>query len=304
MTTKREIDIFIRIYQSMMESLDQVLVGQKNVKKAIAAAILCDTNSRILMTGNSGTGKTTMANFLSTSFNSERISVTSDILPNDIIKQLKNRQDMGFLQIDEFNRASGKVQSTFLELLAENQMSIEGEKFKFHDFYVFATGNSADIAGIFNVPQAVYDRFDMNIYFNGLTEEEKRILFFKGFKPVTASHLSLDEIVEANSIIQNFKTDIKDEDIMMKIFNLVDGMTVDGQKLFAGSNIRAHMFALKVVKFVALIKGRSIIFPSDIIDFFNYLYMHRIDQNVAYMGEKAVLDVFDETKNKILLIKR
>lgn len=302
--TTREIERVSEIYDSTFSSLDQVLVGQSSVKNAIVSSILCDIGSKILMTGNTGVGKTTISNFLATSFNSERISVTSDMIPSDLQEQLRNRQDMQLLQVDEFNRAGGKLQSAFIELFAEKQMSIGGEKYKFNDFYVLATQNSADIAGIFNVPQAVYDRFDMNIYFENLTEEEKRKLLFGGFEASTESHLRLDEIVETACAVSTFVTKPQDEDIMMQIFHLIDSMELDGQRLFGGSNIRAHKFALKLVKLTALRNGRNMIFPSDIVDFINYIYMHRIDQNVAYIGDKQVLDSFDKVKNQIISIKR
>ncbi len=304
MATRKEIESVIEIYQSTLTALDQVLIGQSKAKNAIASSILCDMSSKILMTGNTGVGKTTISNFLATSFNSERISVTSDMIPSDVQEQLKNRQNMQLLQVDEFNRASGKVQSTFIELFAEKQMSIGGEKYKFHDFYVLATQNSADIAGVFNVPQAVYDRFDINIYFDELTEEEKRKLFFSGFEAKTKSHLRLDELVETAYAVSSFMTEKQDEDIMMQIFHFIDSMALDGQRLFGGSNIRAHKFALKLAKLTALRNGRSQIFPSDIVDFVNYIYMHRIDQNIACIGEKQVLDKFDEVKSKILSMKR
>lgn len=304
MTTRKEIESVSEIYYSLLSSLDQVLIGQAKAKKAIASSILCDTNSKILMTGNTGVGKTTISNFLATSFNSERISVTSDMIPSDVQEQLKDKRNMQLLQVDEFNRASGKVQSTFIELFAEKQMSIGGEKYKFNDFYVLATQNSADIAGVFNVPQAVYDRFDINIYFDNLTEAEKRKLFFGDFEAATESHLAVDDLVESAYAVSNFKTEKQDEDIMMQIFRFIDSMTLDGQRLFGGSNIRAHKFALKLAKLTALRNGRSQIFPSDIVDFINYIYMHRIDQNIARIGEKQVLDKFDEVKSKILSMKR
>lgn len=304
MITKKEIERVAEIYHSTLSSLDQVLVGQKKAKKAIVSSILCDTNSKILMTGNTGVGKTTISNFFATSFDAERISITSDMIPSDVQEQLKNKQNMQLLQVDEFNRASGKLQSIFIELFAEKQMSINGEKYKFRDFYVFATQNSADIAGIFNVPQAVYDRFDVNIYFEDLTNAEKRILFFSDFKPETESHLELDELVETAHAVSNFPINQADEDVMMKIFNFIDSMELDNQRLFGGSNIRAHKFALKLAKLTALRNGRNIILPSDLIDFINYIYMHRIDQSVADIGDKLVLDKFDEVKNKILSIKR
>lgn len=304
MITKRTLDGVAMVYNSMIYSLDHVLVGQEQVKSVVASSLLCDTNSRILFTGNTGVGKTTLANFLASGLNSERISVTSDMIPSDVQEQLRTKQNMQCLQIDEFNRASGKLQSTFIELLAENQMTVNGEKIPFSNFYVLASQNSADIAGIFNVPQAVYDRFDVNIYFENLSDAEKRILLFQGFEPEKNCSIDARNLDAVKRVVDHFTTDSNDENIMMKIFNLIDSMQLDDQPLFAGSNIRAHKFALRLVKLYAMRQGREYIMPTDILDFLNYVYMHRIDQNVARIGDKAVKDTFDNVKDKIYSMKR
>lgn len=119
--TGDNINKVIQIYENTILALNQVLVGQDEVKKVVASSILSDTNSKILLTSNTGMGKTTLANYLASGFNSERISVTSDMIPSDIQEQLKRNTNLNFLHIDEFNRASGKVQSTFIELFAKNK---------------------------------------------------------------------------------------------------------------------------------------------------------------------------------------
>lgn len=288
------------IYDNMIDTLDRVLIGQNMVKKIVVASILCDTNSRILFTGNTGMGKTTLANFLAQSFNSERISVTSDMIPMDIQEQLKNNLNLQFLQIDEFNRASGKVQSAFIELLAENQLYIGGKKYPFKDFYVVATENGEDIAGIFNVPQAVYDRFDVSVAFDTLTDEEKRELFFSGFEPDLDKKLDIIGITLTKEAVDSFKMRREDEDLILQIFNIIDTLTYNDKKIFAGSNIRAHKFAIKLAKFNALIDGRTTIKPRDFADFINYLYSHRVNQRVVRMDNQIVQERFDDARTRIL----
>ena len=301
---KSSIERVNQIYHSVLSSLDDVLIGQTNVKKVIAASILCDLNSRILLIGNTGTGKTTLSNYLASSFKSERISITSDMLPSDVQNQLKTKRDLELLQVDELNRASGKVLSAFIELFAEKQLSIAGEKYEFHDFYVLATQNSADISGTFNVPQAVYDRFDVNIYFENLSDSEKRQLFFNDFESPIKSNINENDLHFTKTTVDEFKTKKSDEDLMMQIFGLIDEMKINGQKLFAGSNIRAHKYALRIAKLVALSNERDYILSSDIAEFINYVYMHRINQNVAIIGEEKVLSIFEDVQKKILAVKR
>ena len=91
---------------------------------------------------------------------------------------------------------------------------------------------------------------------------------------------------------------------MMKTFEIIDSMTIKEKKLFAGSNIRAHKFALKLAKLNALANGRNYLLSADIADFVNYLYMHRIDQNIARIGDYEVEERFYDVKKKILSIKR
>ncbi len=52
------------------------------------------------------------------------------------------------------------------------------------------------------------------------------------------------------------------------------------------------------------LQGRETIMPTDILDYLDYVYMHRINQNVARIGDKSVQDVFDNTKDKIYSIRR
>jgi len=293
-----------RVYNSTLFSLDTVLVGQEQVKKVVATSLLCDTSSKLLFTGNTGMGKTTLAEFLASAFLSERISVTSDMIPSDVQERLQKRLDMQLLWIDEFNRTSGKVQDVFIELFAEKQMTIGGVRYPFGEFYVIATQNSADITGIFNVSQATYDRFDVNIFFENLNDAEKRTILFDDFTPEKKWDINTDNLPILKRIIDGFHLGPKDQDIMMKVFNLIDSMKLDDQPLFGGSNIRAHKFALRLVKLYALTQGRETIMPTDILDYLDYVYMHRINQNVAKIGDKEVIDKFDDAKNKINSIRR
>lgn len=293
-----------QIYAQVSSSLDNAIIGQKAVKKVLTTSLLCDKNSKILLTGNTGTGKTTISNYLGSSFTKERISVTSDLLPGEVQSQLINSPGFSFLQIDEFNRASGKLQSAFLELFAEKQISTGGKIYPFSDFYVFATQNSADIAGVFNVPQAVYDRFDVNIYFNGLTDEEKRELFFGDFVPDTVSHLDMDDIDYVGDVLSSFTLKNEDIDLFMSIFNYIDSVQFNSAKLFAGSNIRAHKYAIKLAKLNALSENRTTILSRDMADYILYLYLHRIDQNVVSQNSREVHRLFAKMSSDVLSLKR
>lgn len=293
-----------KVYNDTILMLDKVLVGQDSVKQAVASALLCDKNSKMLFVGDTGVGKTTLAKALARGFNSERISVTSDLLSTDIQSQLMNRADLNLLYIDEFNRANGRVQSSFIELFEEKQITINGRPINFGDFYVLATQNSADIAGIFNVPQAIYDRFDISLYFEKLTDNEMRTLLFNNFVPLETVFVPNESISQTTAAVANFPIDEKDQNLFMDAVKIIDGLQYGENRLFAGSNIRAHRFALKLAKFTALRYGRSYILPSDIVCFIEYLYRHRIDQNIIGINNQDINQRFEQAKDEILALKR
>lgn len=292
-----------RIYNNILDILNQILIGETKVKNALTASLLCSPNSKILLTGNTGVGKTTLANFLYNSFNSERISITSDLIPEELLSILKNSSTIEFLHLDEFNRASGKVLAAFNELLAEKQITIKGETLNFKDFYVLATQNEADIAGIFTVPQSVYDRFDLNLYFGTLSEEDKKRLLFD-FIPNPNLTLKRENLKTCQEIVANFQLSEEDKNLLMQVFNIIDAMTINSEPLFASSNIRAHKFAIKLAKLHALKEERDYILPSDLADYISYLYMHRVNTRITELSSLDLQNYFNAAENQILELKK
>lgn len=290
------------IYDKTIDTLNEVLVGQENVKKVVASSILCDTRSKMLFTGDPGMGKTTLSNFLASNFETLKIYVTADLLPSEVQEQLKAHQNLHLLQIEEFNRASGKVLATFNELFEERSLTLNGIPYSFDDFYVVATQNNVDISGIFSVPFAVLDRFDVNIAFNPLTYEEKRQLLFEE-KLCTDRNINEDDINFTKSMVDSLELENKSINLLMTMFNIIDALIYNNKRIFAGSNIRAHKFAIKLAKFNALADGRTVIKPRDFVGFINYLYLHRINQRVLKMEDENTQNIFYDASQRILKLK-
>src|SRR5204863_5959523 len=65
---------------------------------------------------------------------------------------------------DEINRAPPKTQSALLEAMEERQVSAEGETRPLPDpFFVIATQNPTEQAGVFPLPESQLDRFLIRI---------------------------------------------------------------------------------------------------------------------------------------------
>lgn len=139
------------------------------------------TGGHVLLEGNPGFGKTelvkTLGKVLQLPFG--RIQFTPDLMPADItgtfMPDLSNGdfQKLVFqpgpiftslLLADEINRATPKTQSAMLEAMAEQQVTVLGQKRELDTpFMVLATQNPIDHEGTYNLPEAQADRFMFKI---------------------------------------------------------------------------------------------------------------------------------------------
>jgi MoxR-like ATPase len=100
--------------------------------------------------------------------------MTPDLLPGEILGTLRPkadgsgyefRQGLIFTQIllaDELNRTGPKTQAALLEAMAEGTVTVDGVTHRLPDpFWVIATQNPSESAGVFSLPESELDRFMM-----------------------------------------------------------------------------------------------------------------------------------------------
>jgi MoxR-like ATPase len=75
---------------------------------------------------------------------------------------------------DEINRATPRTQSALLEVMAERQVTIDGQTRKVDPtFFALATQNPVDQLGTFQLPEAQLDRFYMKLSIGYPTPEQE-----------------------------------------------------------------------------------------------------------------------------------
>lgn len=156
----------------MMIQLNQIVLDKPQAVKLALSGILA--GGHILLQDLPGMGKTTLAQglaqLLGLSFS--RVQFTNDMLPADILgmsiydqSKLKFEFRAGpiFTQLllaDEINRSSPKTQSALLEAMEERQVTQDGQTYPLpQPFFVIATQNPLQQAGVYPLPESQLDRF-------------------------------------------------------------------------------------------------------------------------------------------------
>jgi MoxR-like ATPase len=158
--------------QSLREGLGQVLYGKDEVIEITMIAALA--GGHLLIEDVPGVGKTTlgkaMAQLLGADF--KRIQFTADLMPSDLtgVYMYQPHHSKFIFQpgpifcnivlADEMNRASPKTQSSLLEAMGEQQISIDRKTHYLpNPFWVIATQNPLSFAGTYPLPESQLDRF-------------------------------------------------------------------------------------------------------------------------------------------------
>src|SRR5690625_2468921 len=179
------------VLESLLQEVSKVVIGRDKELKLLFTAML--TEGHVLIEDVPGTGKTTMAKAFSKGLDClfARIQCTPDLLPADVVggsiyspktNEFYFRKGPVFtnvLLVDEINRTLPRTQSSLLECMEENQVTIEGETFSLGmPFIVLATQNPVDTEGTFPLPEAQMDRFLMKLHlgYPSVDEEEQMLM--------------------------------------------------------------------------------------------------------------------------------
>jgi len=129
---------FTEFSQAIQENISQVIIGKADVTELMLVALLVE--GHVLLEDVPGIGKTTLAKALARSLDCSfgRIQFTPDLLPSDVTGlniYNQKRQDFEFrpgpvlnqvLLADEINRATPRTQSSLLEAMQEQQITVDG----------------------------------------------------------------------------------------------------------------------------------------------------------------------------------
>jgi len=276
-------------FESLLASVDRVMVGKRDVAKLLLVALLCE--GHVLIEDVPGVGKTLLAKTLAASLacSFRRLQFTPDLLPSDITgSQVFNQQTAQFefrpgpvfanlVLADEINRATPRTQSALLEAMEERQVSVEGFSMPLpRPFLVAATQNPIELEGTFPLPEAQLDRFLIKIAV-GYPEEDEESLVLTRFaagdplpdlEPV-ASPEDLHEWQRRRGEV-HIADDVRD--YIVKLVRSTRGH-VD---LALGASPRAALALYRACQAWALLESRDFVLPDDVKRLSGPVLVHRL----------------------------
>ena len=273
----------------LCENIEKVIVGKREVIVNVIAAMLCE--GHILIEDVPGVGKTQLVSALAKSVDGKfnRIQLTPDIMPSDIVGFSMLDKDTGefqyrsgaamcnFLRADEINRASPKAQSSLLEVMEEHQISLDGKTFILpKPFMTLATQNPVETYGTYHLPEAQMDRFIIKISIGYPTKQDELEILSRSEGTVVASALtgvcSTDDIVALQEQVRKVTVSAQVRDYILNIVTA----TRNNEFIKLGASPRGSIALLKMAKAVAFIDDRDYVTPDDVKKVMTSVLAHRI----------------------------
>ncbi|MBQ6633690.1 MAG: MoxR family ATPase [Ruminococcus sp.] len=291
----------------LVENIEKVIVGKTEPVLRIITAMLC--GGHVLIEDVPGVGKTQLVSALAKSVDGKfnRIQLTPDVMPSDIVgfsmvdtntHELIYREGAAmcnFLLADEINRASPKSQSSLLEVMEERQISVDGTTHVLpRPFMVLATQNPVETYGTYHLPEAQMDRFLMKISMGYPDYEAELDIMSRAedsdFGKNVQAVMTLDDIT---ALMGYAEAVTAEPNVRRYILSLVTATRMsDLVKL--GVSPRGSIALLRASKAYAFTMGRSYVTPDDVKAVMTDVLAHRLmlspKGKSAFPDERAVLE--------------
>ena len=275
--------------QTLTENLGRTIVGKHDAIRLVLVALI--SGGHTLLEDVPGVGKTLMAKSLARSIDGkfQRIQCTPDLLPSDVtgtniwnpskgtFEFLPGPVFANILLTDEINRATPRTQSALLEVMEEQQVTVDGVSRQVpNPFFVIATQNPVEYQGTFPLPEAQMDRFMLSLSLGYPTEAEElqmlQRLQNRGALEELQPCLSIADVQELRRRAALVNVD---QSLQQYILNLVRATRHD-EEVTLGVSPRGTVALHRAAQAMAFLDDRDYAIPDDVKSLAPHVLAHRM----------------------------
>ena len=290
--TQQQLDDAKHDIACLIDNIETELVGQTTIVEQVVVALLA--GGHVLLEGVPGLGKTLLVRLLAKSLDLDykRVQFTPDLMPADVTgHSIVNMKTGAFtikkgpvftnlLLADEINRAPAKTQAALLEVMQEQQVTIDGEAQEVgRPFMVLATQNPIDNEGTYPLPEAELDRFMMKVLIGYPSVEDEVSLTQQISAKASGSQqanvlpvIDADKLLSLKQLVQSI---IVDPQLIQYAVNIVR-TTREWQGIVHGASVRASIALVQAAKVAALMDGMGFVTPDHIKRMVPGILRHRV----------------------------
>lgn len=275
-------DEVLQQLQGLEQEIQRAVIGQRRVIREVVIGLLAA--GHVLVEGVPGLGKTLLVRALAAALNGRfsRVQFTPDLMPSDIsghvmfdmkrdaFRVRKGPVFCNFMLADEINRAPAKTQSALLEVMQEQQVTIEGTAYPLDPpFLVLATQNPIEQEGTYPLPQAQLDRFLLKVFIDYPDQEEEQALVQHVTGGAVGDQLDLSSVrplLDPVQVVQlqRYAASLEvDEQVLAYAVRIVR-TTRDWSGVEVGPGPRGSISLLRAARAHALLEGNTFVTPDDV----------------------------------------
>jgi MoxR-like ATPase len=283
--------------ERLTQNLGRTIVGKTDAIQLVLVALL--SGGHALLEDVPGVGKTLLAKSLARSIDGrfQRIQCTPDLLPTDVTGTNiwnPSRGEFEFLPgpvfanvllADEINRATPRTQSALLEVMEEQQVTVDGvSRAVPAPFFVIATQNPIEYQGTFPLPEAQMDRFALSLSLGYPSEAEELQMLQRLSHDVSPEELQPCISLEEMKALRRLCTQVKVETHLQQyILDLVRSTRQD-EEVTLGVSPRGAVALHRTTQALAFLEGRDYAIPDDTKFLAPHVLSHRL---IPTGGRKA-----------------